>query len=116
MIADDFLKLLLVVQYWISSIKVIILYNVVSMSSSPTSHTFMYITFSACQFKQVWCCDVDQMLYFTLEKLKRNILRPRPGPCQGSPKAPGRGGGSQHGGPTFYFTTTILKVGIVDQC
>ena len=30
----------------------------------------MYITFSASQFKQVWCWDVDQMLYFTLEKLK----------------------------------------------
>ena len=31
----------------------------------------MYITFSACQFKQVWCWDVDQMLYFTLEKHKK---------------------------------------------
>ena len=30
----------------------------------------MYITFSACQFKQVWCWDVDQMLYFTLENIK----------------------------------------------
>ena len=30
--------------------------------------SFMYITFSACQFKQVWFWDVDQMLYFTLEK------------------------------------------------
>ena len=29
------------------------------------------ITFSACQFKQVWCWDVDQMLYFTLEKHKK---------------------------------------------
>ena len=32
---------------------------------------FMYITFSACQFKQVWCFDVDQMQYFTLEKHKK---------------------------------------------
>ena len=30
----------------------------------------MYITFSACQFKQVWCWDVDLILYFTLEKKK----------------------------------------------
>ena len=30
----------------------------------------MYITFSARQFKQVWRWDVDQMLYFTLEKHK----------------------------------------------
>ena len=34
-------------------------------------HSFMNITFSACQFKQVWCWDVDQMLYFTLEKHKK---------------------------------------------
>ena len=40
----------------------------------------MYITFSACQFKQVWCWDVDQMLYFTLEKQK--VLK-RPGLCPG---------------------------------
>ena len=33
--------------------------------------TYVYITFSACQFKQVWCWDVDQMLYFTLEKHKK---------------------------------------------
>ena len=33
------------------------------------------------------------------------------------PQTPRSGGrGSQHGGPTFYFTTTALKVGIVDQC
>ena len=31
----------------------------------------MFITFSASQFKQVWCWDVDQMLYFTLEKYKK---------------------------------------------
>ena len=31
----------------------------------------MYITFSAFQLKQVWCWDVDQMLYFTLEKHKK---------------------------------------------
>ena len=31
----------------------------------------MNITFSASQFKQVWCWDVDQMLYFTLEKHKK---------------------------------------------
>ena len=34
--------------------------------------SFMYITFSASQFKQVWSWDVDQMLYFTLEKHKPN--------------------------------------------
>ena len=33
--------------------------------------SFMFITFSACQFKQVWCWDVDQMLYFTIEKYKK---------------------------------------------
>ena len=33
--------------------------------------TFMYIAFSTCQFKQVWCWDVDQTLYFTLEKHKK---------------------------------------------
>ena len=44
------------------------------MSSSPTSYTFfMYITFSACQSKQVWCWNVDQMLYFTLEKHKNSL-------------------------------------------
>ena len=31
----------------------------------------MYITFSGRQFKQVWCWDVDQVLYFTLEKHKK---------------------------------------------
>ena len=31
-------------------------------------HSFMYITFSAYQFNQVWSWDVDQMLYFKLEK------------------------------------------------
>ena len=48
-----------------------ILYDIVSMSSSPLHIpvlSFMYITFSACQFKQVWCWDVDQMLHITLEK------------------------------------------------
>ena len=67
MIADDFLKLLSVKYVDL----LIILYYIVSMSSSPTSHTFIYITFSACQLKQVWCWDVDQMLYFTLEKHKK---------------------------------------------
>ena len=43
------------------------------------------------------------------------IVLLQPGPCQGSPKPPGRGGPSQNWGPTFYFTTTTLKVGIVDQ-
>ena len=38
----------------------------------PTSHTFIYITFFACHFKPVWCWDVDQMLYFTLEKHKKS--------------------------------------------
>ena len=57
---------------WICSIQVIILYNIVSMSSSPTSHTFFHVYHVyACQFKQVWCWDVDQMLYFTLEKHKK---------------------------------------------
>ena len=32
------------------------------------------------------------------------------------PQAPRSGEPSQNGGPTFYFTTTTLKVGIVDQC
>ena len=42
------------------------------MSSSPISHTYfhVYIAFSTCQFKQVWCWDVDQTLYFTLDKHK----------------------------------------------
>ena len=43
----------------------------------------------------------------------------RPG-IQGRAKAapnPSVGGDpSQNEGPTFYFTTTTLKVGIVDQC
>ena len=30
----------------------------------PHILSFMYITFSAFQFKQVWCWDVDQMLLF----------------------------------------------------
>ena len=33
--------------------------------------SFLYITFSTCQFKQVWCWDVDEMLYFTLDKHKK---------------------------------------------
>ena len=33
--------------------------------------SFMYITFSARQFKQVWSWDIDQMLYFTLKKHKK---------------------------------------------
>ena len=33
--------------------------------------SFMYIAFSTSQFKQVWCWDVDQMLYFTLEKHRK---------------------------------------------
>ena len=33
--------------------------------------SFMYIIFSAWQFKEVWCWDVDQMLYFALEKHKK---------------------------------------------
>ena len=68
MIADDFLKLL--------SVKYLdllfILYYIVSMSSSPNSHTFFHVyQFSAYQFKQVWCWNVDQMLHFTLEKHKK---------------------------------------------
>ena len=70
------LKLLSVKYFWICSIKVIILYNtrIVLMSSYSTSHTvlsFMYITCSAGQFNQIWCWDVDQMLYFTLKKHKK---------------------------------------------
>ena len=40
---------------------------------NPPLHilSFMCITFSAGQFKQVWCWDVDQMLYFTLKKHKK---------------------------------------------
>ena len=68
MIADDFLKLLSV-QYLDL---LFILYNIVSMSSSPNSHTFFHVyQFSAYQFKQVWCWDIDQMLHFTLEKHKK---------------------------------------------
>ena len=40
----------------------------------------MYIMHSACQFKQVWCWDVDQMLYFTFKKQK---MLKRPGLCPG---------------------------------
>ena len=39
----------------------------------PPHHilSFMHITFSACQFQQVWCWNVDQMLYFALETHKK---------------------------------------------
>ena len=71
----DFLKLLSVGHnIWICSIKVIISYNIVSMSAFPLHIpilSFNYITFSACQFKQVRRLDVDQMLHFTLEKHKK---------------------------------------------
>ena len=73
MISDDFLKLLSVkhldLQY---CIKVVILYNIVQCHRPPIHIlSFIYITFSAFQFKQVWRWDVDQMLYFTLEKYKK---------------------------------------------
>ena len=50
----------------------------------------MYITFSASQFKQVWCCDVDQMLYFTLEKHKKcwSFQGSAPDPDAGAYSAP----------------------------
>ena len=50
----------------------------------------MYIMFYACQFKQVWCWDVDQMLYFTLEKHKKvNSFRgSAPDPAGGAHSAP----------------------------
>ena len=38
------------------------------------------------------------------------------GRAKAAPNPPVGGGPSQNGGPTFYFTTTTLKVGIVDQC
>ena len=38
------------------------------------------------------------------------------GRVKAAPNPQVEGGASQHGGPTFYFTTTTLKVGIVDQC
>ena len=38
------------------------------------------------------------------------------GRAKAAPNPPVGGGPSQSGGPTFYFTTTTLKVGIVDQC
>ena len=43
------------------------------------------------------------------------ILRSQ-GRAKAAPNPPVGGGPSQNGGPTFYFTTTTLKVGIVDQC
>ena len=61
----------------------------------------MYITFSACQFKQVRCWDVDQMLYFTLEKHKK---------CQsfrGSAPYPAGGGDSAPRNPLAGFKPTL---------
>ena len=72
MIADDFLKLLSVKRLDLSVLKS--LYCIILRQchhSPPHILSFMYITFSAFQFKQVWCWDVDQMLYFTLEKHKK---------------------------------------------
>ena len=37
------------------------------------------------------------------------------GRANAAPNPPVWGGPSQNGGPTFYFTTITLKVGIVDQ-
>ena len=50
----------------------------------------MYITFSARQFEQVWCRDVDQMLYFTLEKHKKCLSYRgfAPDPTAGAHSAP----------------------------
>ena len=75
MIADDFLKLLSVKYLDLQYQSHYIVYgNIMCQCRHPPLHTgllsFMYITFSACQFQQVWCWDVDQMLYFTLEKHK----------------------------------------------
>ena len=52
--------------------------------------SFMYITFSACQFKQAWCWDVGQMLYFTLEKHKKcqSFWGSAPDPAGGAHCAP----------------------------
>ena len=52
--------------------------------------SFMYITYSARQFKQVWCWDVDQMLYFTLEKHKKcqSFLCSAPDPAREAHSAP----------------------------
>ena len=66
MIADDFLKLLSVKYLDLQSLYCIIL----CQCHHPPLHilSLMCITFSACQFKLVWCWewDIDQMLYFTL--------------------------------------------------
>ena len=72
MIADDFLKLLSVKYLGFAVLKS--LYCIIlRQCHHPLLHilSFMYITFSAGQFKQVWCWYVDQMLYFTLEKHKK---------------------------------------------
>ena len=73
MIADDFLKLLSV-KYLDLILKLLSVYDIILCQyHHPPLHTlsFLHITFSACQFKQVWCWDVDQMLHFTLEKHKK---------------------------------------------
>ena len=50
----------------------------------------MYMTFSICQFNQVWCWDVDQMLFFTLEKHKKcwSLRGSAPNPVGGAHSAP----------------------------
>ena len=56
-------------------------------------------------------------LFCCPKKVKIYVAR-KQGRGKAAPNSPvgGGGGGSQNMGPTFYFTTTTLKVGIVDKC
>ena len=66
--------------------------------------SFMYITLSACQFKQVWCWDVDQMLYFTLEKHKKCLS------FRGSAPDPAGEAHSAHPDPLAGFKPILCLV------
>ena len=72
----------------------------------------MYITFSACQFKQVWCWNVDQMLYFTLEKHKKELILSglRPGSIPGSAPDPSGGTHSAPPDPLAGFKPVLCLV------
>ena len=61
----------------------------------------MYTTFFACQFMQVWCWDVDQMLYFTLEKPKKRKS------FRGSAPDPAGGAHSAAPNPLAGFKPTL---------
>ena len=89
----------------LSLCKILIKCQPATISNLPSYDIFVPQTVSLLKvFDDVIACD----LWFG---------PPNQGRVKAAPNPPvGRGEPSQHGGPTFYFTTTTLKVGIVDQC